>query len=103
MATALIADYYTGPARESSACRPPLCPPVVFLSVGGFLADINWRMPFFIYLVAWFLSPAVLLLLPEPSRTGPEVTSQANLEQPLSLPRSSRVNLRHCAINPDCI
>ena len=87
-ATALIADYYTGKARGQflglQAAFMALGG-VVFLSVGGFLADINWRMPFFIYLIALLLVPCVLLLLPEPNRTGSGV--QANVQdEPVSLP-----------------
>jgi MFS family permease len=72
-ATALIADYYTGKARGQflgiQAAFMALGG-VVFLSLGGFLADVNWRMPFFIYLIALVLVPCVVLLLPEPNRTG---------------------------------
>jgi len=89
-ATALIADYYTEPARgEFLGLQAAFMAlgGVVFLSLGGFLADINWRMPFFIYLFALVLVPCVVLLLPEPKRAaGPEVTSQATLDQPLRLP-----------------
>ena len=71
-ATALIADYYTGKARGQflgiQAAFMALGG-VVFLSLGGFLADVNWRMPFFIYLIALVLVPCVVLLLPEPNRT----------------------------------
>jgi MFS family permease len=70
-ATALIADYYTGPARGQflglQAAFMALGG-VVFLSVGGFLADVNWRMPFALYLVALLLAPCVLVFLPEPQR-----------------------------------
>jgi MFS family permease len=70
-ATALIADYYTGPARGQflglQAAFMALGG-VVFLSVGGFLADVNWRMPFVLYLVALLLAPCVLVFLPEPQR-----------------------------------
>lgn len=87
-ATALIADYYTGPTRGQflglQAAFMALGG-VVFLTVGGFLADINWRMPFFIYLIALLLVPCVLLLLPEPNRTASGV--QANVQdEPVSLP-----------------
>jgi MFS family permease len=87
-ATALIADYYIGKARGQflglQAAFMALGG-VVFLTVGGFLADINWRLPFFIYLIALLLVPCVLLLLPEPNRTGSG--TQANVQsEPVSLP-----------------
>ena len=85
-ATALIADYYSGPARGQflglQAAFMALGG-VVFLTVGGFLADINWRMPFFIYLVALALVPCVMLILPEPNRTTRNIQSD---NEPVSLP-----------------
>ncbi len=71
-ATALIADYYTGATRAQflgfQAGFMGLGG-VLFLSLGGFLADINWRMPFLIYLLALLILPLVVLVLPEPDRT----------------------------------
>ncbi|UBF26156.1 MFS transporter [Kovacikia minuta CCNUW1] len=71
-ATALIADYYTGAARAQflgfQAGFMGLGG-VLFLSLGGFLADVNWRMPFLIYLLALLILPLVVLVLPEPDRT----------------------------------
>lgn len=70
-ATALIADYYVGPVRAQflgfQAAFMGLGG-VVFLSLGGFLADVNWRMPFLIYLLALLILPLVVLVLPEPHR-----------------------------------
>ncbi len=71
-ATALIADYYTGAARAQflgfQAGFMGLGG-VLFLSLGGFLADVNWRMPFLIYLLALLILPLVVLVLPEPNCT----------------------------------
>ncbi|MBD1871302.1 MFS transporter [Cyanobacteria bacterium FACHB-471] len=71
-ATALIADYYIGAARAQflgfQAGFMGLGG-VLFLSLGGFLADVNWRMPFLIYLLALLILPLVVLVLPEPDRT----------------------------------
>ncbi|ARV57357.1 MFS transporter [Nostocales cyanobacterium HT-58-2] len=71
-ATTLIADYYVGATRAQflgfQAAFMGLGG-VIFLTAGGFLADIYWRMPFLIYLVALLLLP-LILLLPEPSRTS---------------------------------
>lgn len=86
-ATALIADYYTGKARGQflgiQAAFMSLGG-VVFLTLGGFLADVNWRMPFFIYLIALVLVPCVVLLLPEPNRTRVGVGANA-ADEPTSL------------------
>lgn len=68
-ATTLIADYYVGSARATfmglQAAFMALGG-VLFLSVGGQLADLNWRYPFLIYLFAWLLLPLALLFLYEP-------------------------------------
>ena len=72
-ATALIADYYIEAARAQflgfQAAFMGLGG-VVFLSLGGFLADVNWRMPFLIYLLALLIFPLVVFVLPEPDRTA---------------------------------
>jgi MFS family permease len=68
-ATTLIADYYSGPTRaqflglQSGAMG---LGGVLFLSVGGWLAEENWRSPFLIYALALVLIPAVARFLPEP-------------------------------------
>lgn len=70
-ATTLIADYYTGAARAQFLGLQSAfmgLGGVLFLSVGGVLADVNWRMPFLIYLVAWVIVPFILVALPEPNR-----------------------------------
>jgi MFS family permease len=76
-ATTLIADYYVGAARAQflgfQAGFMGLGG-VVFLSLGGFLADLSWRFPFLIYLFALLLLPLVLFVLPEPNRRDPVAT-----------------------------
>lgn len=71
-ATTLIADYFTGAARAAflglQAAFMGLGG-VVFLSLGGFLADQNWRFPFLIYLFAWLLVPLIIWAISEPHRT----------------------------------
>jgi MFS family permease len=87
-AIALIADYYTGSARGQFLGLQSAFMAlggVIFLTVGGFLADLNWRAPFGIYFIALVLVPCVLLVLPEPSRkVSNEGTSV--LEEPAHLP-----------------
>ena len=41
---------------------------VVFLPLGGLLAQVDWRYPFLLYAVALLLLPGVVLLVQEPSR-----------------------------------
>ena len=82
--TTLIADYYTGQSRANfmglQAAFMGLGG-VVFLSVGGFVADLNWRFPFLIYLTAWGICSAIAFFLYEPKR---EVVNQneASTAQP---------------------
>jgi MFS family permease len=70
-ATTLIADYYSGAYRATfmglQAAFMGLGG-VLFLSVGGVLADLNWRFPFLIYLLAWLLLPMAITALYEPPR-----------------------------------
>lgn len=88
-AIALIADYYTGAVRGQflglQAAFMALGG-VVFLTVGGFLADLNWRMPFLIYLVALLLIPCVAWLLPEPTRSTPTDGNAPVVDEPSQLP-----------------
>ncbi|MEM9770230.1 MAG: MFS transporter [Cyanobacteria bacterium P01_D01_bin.73] len=68
--TTLIADYYQGDRRSQfmglQAAFMSLGG-VAFLSVGGLIADVNWRFPFLIYLFSWLLIPAIIGVLYEPS------------------------------------
>ena len=69
--TTLIADYYTGQKRAGfmglQAAFMGLGG-VLFLSVGGFIADLNWRFPFLIYFSAWVILIAIAFALYEPKR-----------------------------------
>ncbi|MEO0408463.1 MAG: MFS transporter [Cyanobacteria bacterium P01_A01_bin.135] len=73
-ATTLIADYYAGAERANfmglQAAFMGLGG-VLFLTLGGFIADANWRLPFLIYLFAWLLLPTILFTLFEPRRSTP--------------------------------
>jgi len=63
--TTLIADYYTGQKRANFMGLQGAfmgLGGVGFLSVGGFIADLNWRFPFLIYLSAWAICGAIALL-----------------------------------------
>lgn len=84
--TTLIADYYTGQKRADfmglQAAFMGLGG-VVFLSVGGFVADLNWRFPFLIYLSAWAILGAIALTLYEPKReTNNPTKDSATITQP---------------------
>jgi MFS family permease len=71
-ATTLIADYYSGPARAAfmglQAGFMGLGG-VLFLTLGGALAQQNWHYPFGIYLFAWLIAPLIIAFIAEPDRT----------------------------------
>lgn len=68
----LAADYYKGPAlAQFLGLQSGLMSlgGVVFLTLGGFLANLDWRYPFLIYLLALVLLPLAAISLPEPERS----------------------------------
>jgi MFS family permease len=69
--TTLIADYFDGRSRARfmgiQATFMGLGG-VVFLTSGGLLAEIQWRLPFSIYLTSFALIPLAYFLLVEPPR-----------------------------------
>jgi MFS family permease len=83
--TTLIGDYYTGQTRANfmglQAAFMGLGG-VVFLSVGGFIADLNWRFPFLIYLSAWAILIAIALTIYEPEREIPNQTAPSSTIKP---------------------
>jgi MFS family permease len=79
-ATTLIADYYSGSARAAfmglQAGFMGLGG-VLFLTVGGALAQQNWHYPFGIYLFAWLIVPLISMFVLEPERDN---LSSPNIE-----------------------
>jgi MFS family permease len=70
-ATTLIADYYIGAARAYFLGLQAAFMGfggVLFLSFGGWLAEITWQSPFLIYLFALMILPLIVFLLYEPDR-----------------------------------
>lgn len=68
-AVALIGDYYEGEERQSFLgiqAGIMALSGTIFISFGGILADISWRYPFAIYLLALLAAPMVLVFLKEP-------------------------------------
>ena len=70
-ATALIADFWHGPARDRAfgiQAAFMAAGGVVFLPLGGILAEIHWRGPFLVYVLPIALLPFAMLVLREPPR-----------------------------------
>jgi MFS family permease len=85
-ATTLVGDYYkSGSRAQFLGLQSGFMGlgGVLFLSLGGFLADLNWRFPFLIYLMALVLLPCALALLPEPRRANTAATPDAPPEASL--------------------
>ena len=69
----LLGDYFQGSERASFVGIQAAFigfGGVAFVSAGGLLADVNWRAPFWVYLAALPMIPAVLAWLPEPAITA---------------------------------
>ncbi|MCH8905006.1 MAG: MFS transporter [Bacteroidetes bacterium] len=67
--TALVGDYYEGDARQKmigTVAAFTAIGGVVFVGLGGFLADINWRAPFLVYFFALAILPFAFYSLKEP-------------------------------------
>ena len=66
---ALIADYFEGPKRDRIIGLQGAFATfggVMFLVVGGLLADLRWDAPFLIYLLAFVVLPFVMYFIYEP-------------------------------------
>lgn len=68
--TTLVADYYKGQARQQFAglqIAVMSLGGIVFITLGGFLADISWRVPFLLYAFSLFILPFAYMYLKEPN------------------------------------
>jgi MFS family permease len=89
-ATTLIADYYEGPARAAfmglQAGSMGLGG-VLFLTLGGALAQQNWHFPFRIYLFAWSIVPLIIRFIAEPDRSpkASTVSTTTNQTTPIAV------------------
>jgi MFS family permease len=86
--TTLIADYYAGAARSQFMGTQAAAMGfggVIFLSLGGWLADMSWRLPFVIYLSALLLLPFILFLLYEPHQPLPHTAKALVTKEPQTL------------------
>ncbi|WP_353642426.1 MFS transporter [Mesorhizobium sp. WSM2239] len=73
-ATALVGDYFSGPARDRFMGLQAAFVGIgglVFLTGGGMLAELHWRAPFAVYGLSLLLIPAVFAFINEPARSHP--------------------------------
>jgi len=69
--TAYIAEFYSGKERMKMIAWQGMAIEsggVVFLAVSGFLCEINWQLPFYIYLLALLCFVFVRQILPRPDQ-----------------------------------
>lgn len=81
----LIADYFEGAERQKFVGLQVAFMSVggiLFIGLGGILADVNWRYPFLIYLFALLVLPLSILFLREPILAGKGNAAQKNLKSP---------------------
>ena len=67
--TTLVADYYQGKARQQFAglqIAVMSLGGIIFITLGGVLADISWRVPFLLYLFSLLIIPVSYRFLKEP-------------------------------------
>lgn len=89
IAITLIGDYFEGEERSRFVGLQGAfiaLGGVVFITFGGFLADIDWRTPFLIYGLAIFLIPLIIFYLPEPERS--EARIELKREKPSRMLRA---------------
>ncbi len=83
--TTLIADYYEGRERQNFAglqIAVMSLAGILFISLGGILADINWRIPFLLYGASLLILPASLIYLKEPQIKSGEQAELRNVKSP---------------------
>jgi MFS family permease len=83
--TTLIADYFEGAQRQKFVgiqIAFMSLGGILFLALGGFLADVSWRHPFLIYLLAIALLPLVFMYLEEPEIHHAQGGDNSKLKSP---------------------
>jgi len=77
---AMVGDYFEGEERHKYIGLQGASMKlggVLFLLLGGYLADIGWREPFLVYLVAFIALPGVILHLYEVTKPAKELEAEA--------------------------
>lgn len=81
----LIADYFEGMERQKFVGLQIAFMSlggIIFITLGGILADIGWRYPFLIYLSALLVLPLSVLFLKEPERINQTVVKGSKNASP---------------------
>ncbi|TVZ57959.1 putative MFS family arabinose efflux permease [Flavobacteriaceae bacterium MAR_2010_105] len=83
--TTLVADYYQGQARQKFAgiqIAIMSIGGIIFITLGGFLADIHWRVPFLLYFFSILILPFTYLYLKEPKVQAEAKTIKKSISSP---------------------
>lgn len=83
--TTLIADYYQGAARQRFAgtqIAVMSLAGILFISLGGFLADIRWDVPFLLYLFSLLILPIALRFIREPEKLAETIQKTPGARAP---------------------
>ncbi|HMB61621.1 MAG TPA: MFS transporter [Eudoraea sp.] len=83
--TTLVADYYQGKARQKFAglqIAVMSIGGIVFITLGGVLADIDWRIPFLLYFFSLLALPMANLYLKEPKDTSVRQKVDPSIKSP---------------------
>ncbi len=81
----LVADYYEGKARQKFAglqIAVMSLGGIIFITLGGVLADIHWRVPFLLYLFSLIIIPVSYRFLKEPSGSSARNRSYVPVKSP---------------------
>ena len=81
----LVADYFEGPARQKFVGLQVAFMSlggILFIGLGGILADIDWRLPFLIYLFSLIVFPLTIAFLYEPERARVDASSGTKFKSP---------------------
>jgi MFS family permease len=88
--TALLGDYFFGPARErwfAIQTASANIVSVVLLLISGILGALSWRTPFFVYLFPLLLFVLIWVFIAEPTRHQPKEHVKGSVNWgPLVLP-----------------
>lgn len=80
-ASVLIADYYSGVKRENALRIQNFFTALggaLFLILGGFLSNINWRFPFLVYLLGFIIFVFAKKMLFEPNKSITKVPTSSS-------------------------
>ncbi|MFM2089403.1 MAG: hypothetical protein RLZZ237_4272 [Pseudomonadota bacterium] len=81
---AMISEFYTGHARLKMMSKQGMAIElggVIFLSVGGVLAQIGWRWPFALYLMGWVFLAMIEIFVPRQNTPVHEQASASDVPE----------------------